>query len=114
MDSAKLIFSQAVSMPGVLDKINETASVPDEKKEKFAKDFESIFIQKLLDEMKNTIGNWDDEEDGASEQMNGIFWMQLADDIADKGGFGMWKDVSRFLTDLEQKNEAPQLLDKNL
>ena len=115
MEIGNLLFTKAVDQPAVLEKIKTAQPVADEKKEKFAKDFESVFINKLLDEMKNTIGSLDEEEDdGTSEQMNGIFYMQLGNDIAEKGGFGMWKDIKKSLDHLEQKNAAPELLDKNL
>lgn len=115
MEIGKLISIQDFGQPSILDKIKSADPVDDAKKEKFSKDFESVFINKLLDEMNKTIGNWDeDEEDGTSEQINSIFSMQLAGDIADKGGLGMWKDIKKSLIDLEQKNAAPDLLYKNL
>ena len=64
--------------------------------------------------MKNTIGDWGEQKDGASKQIDGIFWLHLARDIADKGGFGMWKDIHRFLNDSENKSTATELLNENL
>jgi len=85
----------------------------EEKKKQIAKDFESILINKLLDQVKNTIGQWDFgsseieflDQDGLSQQMQGIFWLYLAQDIANKGGFGLWKDLYEFmtLTDTDRK-----------
>ncbi|MEJ2648354.1 MAG: hypothetical protein P8016_08120 [Sedimentisphaerales bacterium] len=43
--------------------------------------------------MKDTIGNWGFEKDSASEQVDGIFWLYLARDMADKGGLGLWKNI---------------------
>ena len=63
------------------------------KKIQVAKDFESLLLNSLLSQMKDTIGNWGFEKDGASEQVNGIFWLYLARDIADKGGLGLWKNI---------------------
>jgi Rod binding domain-containing protein len=114
MDSSKLILTEPVSPPALLEQIKNIDAACEAKKKQFAKDFESVFINKLLDEMKNTIGDWGDEKDGASKQIDGIFWLHLARDIADNGGFGMWKDIYQFLIDSEHKNTETELLDENL
>ena len=114
MDIAKLILTEAVSPPTLLEKIKKVDDVSEAKKKQLARDFESVFINKLLDEMKNTIGDWGDEKDGVSKQIDGIFWLHLARDLADNGGFGMWKDIYQFLTDSEHKNTAAELLDESL
>lgn len=82
--------------------------------EKVAKDFESLLTTELLDEMKNSIGSWGFEKDGASEQLNGLFWMYLGRDIGQNGGIGLWKDIYRMLQGNESHNSAGQLLDDNL
>ena len=114
MDSANLILTGAISPPTPLGQTKNIDSACEAKKKQFAKDFESVFINKLLDEMKNTIGDWGDEKDGASKQIDGIFWLHLARDLADNGGFGMWKDIYQSLTNLEHKNTATEFLDENL
>jgi Rod binding domain-containing protein len=73
------------------------------QKEQFARDFESVFIEKLLDEMKNTIGDWGFEQDAASKQIQGLFWLFLARDVSQNGGVGMWKDIYKTL----EQNAAP-------
>ena len=113
MDSTNLLSTGTILLPTQLEQIKKIDDACEEKKKQFAKDFESVFISKLLDEMKNTIGGWGDEKDGASKQIDGIFWMNLARDLADNGGFGMWKDIYQSLTD--SKNEiSPELIDENL
>ena len=113
MDSTQLILTEAVLPPAPLGQLSETAfyertvklesgksegnSEADEKQA--TKDFESVFIHKLLDEMKNTIGEWGLENDGVSKQIQGMFSMYLARHIANNGGFGLWKDMCRFLTE---------------
>ena len=114
MDSANLILTGAVPLPTPLGQIKNIEASCEAKKKQFAKDFESVFINKLLDEMKNTIGDWGDEKDGASKQIDGIFWLHLARDLADNGGFGMWKDIYQSLTDSENKNSTTESLDENL
>ncbi len=113
MDIAKLILTKPVLQPtplGDLDKIN---GLSDEKKKQVARDFESIFISKLLDEMKTTITNWGFEKDGASEQIDGIFFMYLARNIANNGGFGLWKQIYESMANMQQGNATTESLDKS-
>jgi len=113
MDSAKLILSEAFSTPIPSEKINK-ADDSEAKKIQFAKDFESVFISKLLDEMKNSIGDWGSEKDAASEQIDGMFWLFLARDLGNNGGLGMWKDIYKSLGESGKENKATKLLDENL
>ncbi len=114
MDSAELMLTQPISSPMPLEQIKKIDGISEERKKQLAKKFESVLIGKLLDEMKNTIGDWGDEKDGASKQIDGIFWSHLARDLAGNGGLGMWKDIYQSLTDLENKNSTKELLDENL
>ena len=114
MDSAGLILSEALSQPITPQNIEKIDAASEARKKQVAKDFESVFIGKLLDEMKNTIGEWGLEKDAASRQLEGIFWLYLARDIANNGGFGMWKDIYRFLTDSENNSPPTELLDESL
>ena len=114
MDSTKLILTEIVPPPVALKHLNKIDGAQEEKKKQVAKDFESVFIHKLLEEMKNTIGDWGFEKDGTSKQVQSIFWLYLARDIANSDGFGLWKDVYQFLSDSEHKSTATGLLDKNV
>ena len=114
MDSAKLILTATAAPPMPLEQVKNIDSASEAKKKQFAKDFESIFINKLLDEMNNTVGDWGFEKDGAFEQAEGIFRLYLARDIAEQGGFGLWKDIYKSLTDSERKNTVTELSDKKL
>jgi len=89
---------------GKIDELSET------KKRQAAKDFESVLLTKLLDVMKDTIGDWGFDKDGASEQIQGLFWLYLARDIANQGGFGLWKDIYRSLSDTDQTNATVESL----
>ena len=89
-------------------------SVSDEKKKQIAKDFESVLLNKIFDEMKNTVVDWDSEEDGASEQIQGIFWLHLARDVADNGGVGLWEDIYKFIKNNNQTNIIENSPDGNL
>ena len=113
MDSAKLILTEPVSPPALLEHLNksELNNIPEEKKRQVAKDFESVLLNKMLDQMKNTIGDWGFEKDGPSDQVQGIFWLYLARDIANNGGIGLWKDIHQYLTNTDRSNTAGKPLD---
>jgi len=113
-NAAKLVLTGAVAPPTLLENIGKTDGISEESKKQVAKDFESVFINKLLDEMNNTIGDWGFEEDGASMQVQGIFWLYLGRDIANNGGLGLWKDIYQFLNGSEQTNTKVETLDSKL
>ena len=108
MDSAKLILTEPVSPPTPLNRLDrpDFNNIPEERKKQIAKDFESVLLSKMLDQMKNTIGDWGFEKDGASNQVQGIFWMFLSRDIANNGGIGLWKDIYQLLNNTNSANTA--------
>jgi Rod binding domain-containing protein len=65
----------------------------DQKLQKVAKDFESVLVTQVLNEMKDTIPDSELLEDDASKQMDSLFWMSLAGDVSKKGGFGIWQQL---------------------
>lgn len=89
---------------------NKVDEPSEEKKKQVAKDFESVLLNRLLDVMKDTIGDWGFDKDGASDQIQGLFWLHLARDIANKGGFGLWKDIYQFLSSADQANATVESL----
>ncbi|UCC22406.1 MAG: hypothetical protein JSW23_11615 [Planctomycetota bacterium] len=116
MDSTNLILTEPISPPmpleysggvpfseqaGRLDAGN-TEALSEDKKIQAAKDFESVLVNKLLEKMGDTIGDWGFEKDGASKQVHGIFWLYLSQHIANNGGFGLWKDIYNVLTNSDQ------------
>ena len=110
MDSVKLTLTEPVSPPAMLEYLNKSRlyGISEEKKKQVAKDFESVLLNKLLDEMKNSIVDWGLDKDAASKQIQGIFWLYLARDIANNGGLGLWKDIYQSLTNGEHANTAQQ------
>jgi len=80
----------------------------EEKKQQVAKDFESILLTRLFEQVQQTMGNLDPEEDGTAQQVQGLFWLYLARDVADKGGVGLWKDIYQ---NLEQMSAVPNPVD---
>ncbi len=113
MNSTKLILTEPVSPPTMLEHLDQSRlkSISEEKKKQVAKDFESVLLNKLLDEMKNSIVDWGLEKDAASKQTQGIFWLYLGRDIANNGGLGLWKDIYQFLSNTEQTNTVQQSVD---
>ena len=61
--------------------------------EKVAKDFESIFLQKLTDEMRKSVPHSGLLDSDAMDQTQGIFWMQLSQELGKQGGLGLWKQL---------------------
>jgi len=114
MDTLELTLIETAAAPIQLQQLNNIDSASEEKKKQIAKDFESLLINKLLDEMKNTIGDWGFEQDGPCRQIQGMFWFYLAQDLADKGGFGLWKDIYKYVEGSEQTTQKAELLDKNI
>jgi Rod binding domain-containing protein len=128
MDGADLILTTPVTPPDPLGKAGSgeiagatgkvrTAGVKSagaKKTEQMAKDFESVLLTKVLEEMQNTVSQFSTEEEPGSEQVKGMFTLFLARDVADKGGLGLWKDLKRFFTDLQNQDTQAKSLDEKL
>jgi len=70
---------------------------------KAAKDFESVLLHRVLEEMRKTVPDSELLDSPASDQMMGMFYMYLAQDTAQKGGFGLWKQIYQ-----QMKPQGPQ------
>lgn len=117
MDSAsQLLLTQRVLPPTPMEHSSKAqiANAPEEQKKQFAKDFESVLLNKLMEQMKGTIGDWGFEKDGASEQVQGLFWMYLSQDVANHGGIGLWKEIYQHLTAGEKTNAAVKLPEESI
>ena len=60
---------------------------------KAAKDFESVLLNKVLEEMKRTIPESGLLDSDTGQQVQDLFWYYLAQDVGTKGGIGLWKQV---------------------
>ncbi|MCU0914471.1 MAG: hypothetical protein MUC88_07920 [Planctomycetes bacterium] len=88
---------------------------PDEKRQQVARDFESVLLTKLFDEVQQSLGEWElDDEDGTGQQVQGLFWFYLARDAADKGGFGLWKDIHQHLQQMDRTSDPAAILNEEL
>lgn len=95
---SKLLLTGPVSEPIPLSESARADKVADERCKQAAKDFESVLIAQILEQMKDTIPDSGLLQDASSKQMEGMFWLYLARDIANKGGFGLWKNIYEALT----------------
>ncbi len=81
-------------IPKDIDKIKE-----------LAKDFEGVLVSKMMDEMQKTIPDSGIFTDGATKQMKGLFWMFLSKSVADNGGIGLAKQLTRDFTRMANLTE---------
>ena len=81
-----------------LNRLGQTDARDTAQAVKAAKDFESIFLQQVLQEMKKTIPDSGLTSDGVSGQIKDIFWFYLAQEMGEQGGLGLWKEVYRQMT----------------
>jgi len=92
-----------------------SSSLNDEKEKKIGKDFESVLLTKLFEQVQSSIedSGFDDEDSGA-QQVRGMFWLYLAQDVADKGGFGLWKDIYQQIRQMQGEADPSRALDEEL
>lgn len=115
LPNASLIGQTAVpkNAPGDPTRVNSAEAKEHTAMVEAAKEFESVILTRLLDEMKNTIGDWGLEKDSATKQIEGIFWNHLAQDLGDQGGMGLWRQMVASFNQPDSTNPN-QLLDTNL
>jgi len=64
---------------------------------KAARGFEAILLHRLVEAMRETIPDSGLLSSGTGRQVEGLFWFYLAQEMAEKGGIGLWKDLARKL-----------------
>jgi Rod binding domain-containing protein len=84
-----------------------------------AKGFESLLISKLVDSMKETVGESGLLEDEGSEQLQSMFWMHLSSALSEQGGVGLWKDIYKSIYGTAPKEQSaatlpPEQLDRTI
>ncbi len=114
MNNAELMLIQPFTGPMQLKQLSNSDKVSEQRKEQIAKDFESLLINKVLDQMKDTIGDWGFDKDGACRQVYGMFWFYLAQGLANTGGFGLWKALYQSLNGFKQTTQETELLDRSI
>jgi len=124
MDISELLVNQAATDPAVGKSAGLRAGVDidvaDERRKKVARDFESLFIHEILKRMEDTIPV-SDMADQSSKQIKSMYWSYMAQAIADRGGFGLWKNIYEAMRATgseaagQQQNQAVrQILDKSV
>ena len=101
-------------LAGLLRQGKDGGAIPDDKAEKIAKDFESVLLYKLMEQMQRTVGESGLLSSGISKQVKGIFWFYLAQEVADSGGLGLWKDIYRQITSSGQSAQAAPTVEQNV
>lgn len=127
MDISELLLNQAAA-DGQVGKVAEAGrfragadiDVEDERRKKVARDFESVFIHEILKRMEDTIPK-SDMADQSSEQIKSMYWSYMAQAIADRGGFGLWKNIYEVMVAAgseaggQQQNQGVrQILDRSV
>ena len=101
---------KAVNSDGNIGKIQ--IDYEDKNKQKVAKNFEAIFIQQLLSQMKNTIMD-NEHSDPAFGQVDSMYWSLLSDAVAEEGGLGLWEKIYEQMPDTQKTEQLNQLLDES-
>lgn len=116
MDVNETFSAGLVNQADKLKNIRNPQNLSEKKKQEAAKQFESVFLQKMLDSMRKTVTDWDGDKTPASKQINSLFTTYLARDMADKGGLGLWKDICRFYGDRQkaQNQEVGNSMDEKV
>lgn len=114
MELSKAFLTAPVAGPDVLPNIDGIEAAPDKKKQQIAKQFESLFLNRILEQMNNTAELFDGEDKAAAGQVRGIFNMYMSQHISDSGGFGLWKDIYKSLTQMQQQNESTNSINEQI
>jgi len=72
-----------------------------------ARDFESVLLHRMMEAMRRTVPDGGLLSSPATRQMEGLFWFYLAQEVARKGGIGLWKDLARSLDLADGDPPAP-------
>jgi len=59
--------------------------------------FEAILLHRLVEAMRETVPDGGLLSSPAGRRIEGLFWFYLAEEMAKKGGVGLWKDLARKL-----------------
>lgn len=79
---------------------------PSPKAIQTAKDFESIVLTQMFDQMRQSVGDWGMDKELCSDQINGIFWLCMGQELGTKGGLGLWKQIAQELQANEPQSGA--------
>ncbi|MBP7051096.1 MAG: hypothetical protein KBE65_08785 [Phycisphaerae bacterium] len=87
----------------------------DEQERQIGRDFESVLLTKVFEQVQASIEESSfDEEDAGAGQVRGLFWFYLAQDFADKGGFGLGNDVYHYIKQMQGTDDPAGSIDEEL
>jgi Rod binding domain-containing protein len=78
--------------------LSDAAQAEGEKIKEFAQGFESVFISNLLDQMSASVDSLNEDKDGAAKQIDGIFRMQLAQNLSENGSLGLARTIEQYVS----------------
>ena len=99
MDISKTLLMEQIGHSSKLPNADNHQNLDEARKKEIAKEFESVLIEKLMDNVKDSVNCIGEEKDAAAQQIDGMFWSLLGRELGQQGGFGLWKDVHQFLED---------------
>lgn len=73
-----------------------------------ARDFEAVLLHRMMEAMRRTVPDGGLLSSPATRQMEGLFWFYMSQELARKGGIGLWKDLARNLDLAEAGPPAPE------
>lgn len=82
--------------------------------QKVAKDFESVLLVRLFQAMSSTVPTEGLLNDPTTKQVNDMFWMYLAQDLAENGGMGLWQDIYKNMSELAGQQQSRPALEQLL
>ncbi|MCP4377247.1 MAG: hypothetical protein GY794_13860 [bacterium] len=102
-----------------VNKLNQYLKVGDStegtsKQEQAAKDFESVLINQLMQEMARTVPDSGLTSSSVSKQIQGMFWSFLSEEVADNGGMGLWKDIQKYCLPSETADASAPTVEQKL
>jgi len=89
---------QNVPSLNAIQGLSDKAQADSEQIKEFARDFESVFISNLLDQMSASVDSLNEDKDGAAKQIDGIFRMQLAQNLSEHGSLGLAKSIQQYVS----------------
>ena len=103
---SQLNLSPLVSPAGGMNALAAAAAKPASRDtreiDKAAKDFESVLLNQMLEEMGKTVSSSGLLDSSADEQTQSIYWMELSQELGRQGGLGLWKQIAK-----QMKNASP-------
>lgn len=107
-------LSGDVSGPLEATDLETIRNASDAKKKQLAKDFESVFLTKVFEEVRKSIEDSGFDDDVGADQVHSMFWSYLAQDMANKGGFGLWQDLYQQFKAMEGTGERGGSMNEEL